>query len=238
MANYKLIIPHVKKNEGGLADTLKDTNPAKNPSPIKNPKTGLYYHTNKGIIWGTWVAWSKKKGIPADAQRWYRMSDADWEDVMKTLYWDAILGDKINSQAIAEILFEAIWGGSAKSLIVYLQTYLRKEGATNNKDEQIAVDGSIGKNTVEALNKFTKNDKKHAQLIKDLTAKRLETLKSLSSWSWAGKAWTRRLYEIQDAGLKYITENPVKTGGAAVGLILLGVGAYYLSKGGFTKIVA
>lgn len=231
MANYKLIIPHVKKNEGGLADTLKDTNPAKNPSPIKNPKTGLYYHTNKGIIWGTWVAWSKKKGIPVDAQRWYRMSDADWEDVMKTLYWDSIYGDKINSQAVAEILFEAVWGGSAKSLIIYLQTYLRKAGY------DVKVDGAMGKNTYTALNEYTKNDKKHAQLIKDLTAKRLETLQSLSSWSWAGKAWTRRLYEIQDAGLKYIQENPVKTGGAAIGLLLLGAGIYYLSKGGFTKIV-
>jgi lysozyme family protein len=231
MANYKLIIPHVKKNEGGLADTLKDTNPAKNPSPIKNPKTGLYYHTNKGIIWGTWVAWSKKKGIAADAQRWYRMSDADWEDVMKTLYWDSVFGDKINSQAIAEILFEAVWGGSAKSLIVYLQTYLRNAGYN------VAVDGAMGKETYTALNDFTKNDKKHAQLIKDLTAKRLATLQTLSSWSWAGKAWTRRLFEIRDAGLKYITENPVKTGGAAVGLLLLGAGAYFLSKGGFTKIV-
>ena len=236
MANYKLIIPHVKKNEGGLADTLKDTNPAKNPSPIKNPKTGLFYHTNKGIIWGTWVAWSKKKGIPVDAQRWYKMSDADWESVMKTLFWDSIDGDKINSQAIAEILFEAVWGGSAKSLIVYLQTYLRQKGFTNDKGEEIGVDGAMGQNTYQALNKLTKDPKKHAQLIKDLSAKRLATLKTLPSWSWAGTAWTRRLNEIQEAGLKYITENPVKTGGGILGILLLGVGAYYLSKGGLPKI--
>ena len=230
MANYKLIIPHVKKNEGGLTSNPKDTNPAKNPSPIKDPKTGLFYHTNKGIIWGTWVAWSKKKGIAVDAQRWYKMSDADWESVMKTLFWDAIDGDKINSQAVAEILFEAVWGGSAKSLIVYLQTYLRNQGLN------VKVDGLMGKNTYDALNEFTKNDKKHAQLIKDLSAKRLETLKTLPSWSWAGTAWTRRLNEIQEAGLKYITENPVKTGGGILGILLLGVGAYYLSKGGLPKI--
>ena len=230
MANYKLIIPHVKKNEGGLTSNPKDTNPAKNPSPIKDPKTGLFYHTNKGIIWGTWVAWSKKKGIPVDAQRWYKMSDADWESVMKTLFWDSIDGDKINSQAIAEILFEAVWGGSAKSLIVYLQTYLRKAGLN------VKVDGLMGQNTYDALNEFTKNDKKHAQLIKDLSAKRLATLKTLPSWSWAGTAWTRRLNEIQEAGLKYITENPVKTGGGIIGILLLGVGAYYLSKGGLPKI--
>jgi lysozyme family protein len=230
VANYKLIIPHVKKNEGGLTSIPKDTNPAKNPSPIKDPKTGLFYHTNKGIIWGTWVAWSKKKGIPVDAQRWYKMSDADWESVMKTLFWDSVYGDKINSQAIAEILFEAVWGGSAKSLIVYLQTYLRNQGLN------VAVDGAMGKETYTALNEFTKNDKKHAQLIKDLTAKRLATLKTLPSWSWAGTAWTRRLNEIQEAGLKYITENPVKTGGGILGILLLGVGAYYLSKGGIPKI--
>ena len=236
MANYKLVIPHVKRNEGGLADTLKDTNPAKNPSPIKNPKTGLFYHTNKGIIWGTWVAWSKKKGIAVDSQRWYKMSDADWEDVMKTLYWDSVLGDKINSQAIAEILFEAVWGGSAKSLIVYLQTYLRQKGFTNDKGEEIGVDGAMGQNTYQALNKLTKDPKKHAQLIKDLTAKRLSTLQSLSDFSCAGKAWTRRLYEIQDQALKYVSENPVTTGGGILGILLLGVGAYYLSKGGFPKI--
>jgi len=230
VANYKLIIPHVKKNEGGLTSNPKDTNPAKNPSPIKDPKTGLFYHTNKGIIWGTWVAWSKKKGIPVDAQRWYKMSDADWESVMKTLFWDAIDGDKINSQAIAEILFEAVWGGSAESLIVYLQTYLRQAGLN------VKVDGLMGKNTYDALNEFTKNDKKHAQLIKDLSAKRLATLKTLPSWSWAGTAWTRRLNEIQEAGLKYITENPVKTGGGIILIALLGVGAYYLSKGGLPKI--
>lgn len=230
MANYRLIIPHVKINEGGLTSNPKDTSPAKDPSPIIDPKTGLGYHTNKGIIWSTWKAYSKKKGIPISAERFIKLSDADWEDVMKTLFWNSIYGDKINSQAVAEILFEAVWGGSAKSLIVYLQTYLRKEGLN------VKVDGAMGENTYKALNEFTKNDKKHAQLIKDLTAKRLSTLKTLSSWNWAGKAWTRRLNEIEESGLKYITENPIKTGGGFIVLALLGVGAYYLSKGGFTRI--
>ena len=164
------------------------------------------------------------------------MTLAQWEDFLKTLYWDRVLGDKINSQGIAEILFESVWGGSSKSLVIYLQTYLRQKNFTNNKGETISVDGAIGKNTVEALNKLTKNSKIEIQLIKDLTAKRLATLKTLGSWSWAGKAWTRRLEEIQETGLKYITENPVKTGGGILGILLLGVGAYYLSKGGFPKI--
>jgi ABC-type multidrug transport system ATPase subunit len=84
------------------------------------------------------------------------MTLAQWEDFLKTLYWDRVLGDKINSQGIAEILFESVWGGSSKSLVIYLQTYLRQKNFTNNKGETISVDGAIGKNTVEALNKLTK----------------------------------------------------------------------------------
>ena len=106
----------------------------------------------------------------------------------------------------------------------------------SNKGEQIAVDGSMGKNTVEALNKLTKNSKMEVQLVKDLTAKRLSTLQSLPDFSWAGKAWTRRLYEIQDQALKYITENPAKTTGGVLGILLLGAGIYYLSKGTLPKI--
>lgn len=34
----------------------------------------------------------------------------------------------------------------------------------------------------------------------------------------------------------FVTTNPVKTGGGILGIILLGVGAYYLSKGGIPKI--
>jgi predicted chitinase len=34
----------------------------------------------------------------------------------------------------------------------------------------------------------------------------------------------------------FVTTNPIKTGGGILGLLLLGVGAYYLSKGGLPKI--
>jgi len=44
------------------------------------------------------------------------------------------------------------------------------------------------------------------------------------------------LNEIQEAGLKYITENPAKTTGGVLGILLLGAGIYYLSKGTFPKI--
>jgi lysozyme family protein len=234
MANYKNILSHVKTNEGGYSADPRD-NQSKNPSDVKGLDKRyptLPVHTYRGVAYASWKEYARRKGFAPTGKSFVNMTLAQWEDFLKTLYWDAIYGDFIKSQGIAEILFESIWGGGSKNLVIDLQTFLRKKGFN------IAVDGAMGKQTYTAINEFTaKSNKNETELVKYLTAERLKYLQSLSDWSNYSKGWTRRLYEIQDAGLKYITENPVKTGGAAVGLLLLGAGAYFLSKGGFTKIV-
>ena len=51
MANYKKIMPFVRKWEGGLSNNKSD-NASKNPSPCEyNGKKG--WHTNKGVTWTT-----------------------------------------------------------------------------------------------------------------------------------------------------------------------------------------
>ena len=233
MANYKNILSHVKSNEGGYSADPRD-NQAKNPSDVKGLDKrypNLPVHTYRGVAYASWKTYAKKKGFAPTGKSFVNMTLAQWEDFLKTLYWDAIYGDFINSQGVAEILFEAIWGGGSKNLVVDLQTYLRKKGFN------IAVDGAMGKQTYTALNEYTKKSQKNeADLVKFLTAERLKYLQSLSDWSNYSKGWTRRLYEIQDQALKYVSENPIKTGGGVILLALLGVGAYYLSKGGLPKI--
>lgn len=233
MANYKNILSHVKTNEGGYSADPKD-NQAKNPSDVKGLDKrypNLPVHTYRGVAFASWKTYAKKKGFAPTGKSFVNMTLAQWEDFLKTLYWDAIYGDNITSQGVAEILFESIWGGGSKNLVIDLQTYLRKKGFN------IAVDGAMGKQTYTALNEYTKKSQKNeADLVKYLTAERLKYLQSLSDWSNYSKGWTRRLYEIESQALKYITENPVKTGGGILGILLLGVGAYYLSKGGLPKI--
>jgi predicted chitinase len=46
-----------------------------------------------------------------------------------------------------------------------------------------------------------------------------------------------RVGDFVDSIAEFVTTNPVKTGGGLILLGLLSAGAYYLSKGGFTKIV-
>ena len=233
MANYKNILLHVKTNEGGYSADPKD-NQAKNPSDVKGLDKrypSLPVHTYRGVAFASWKTYAKKKGFAPTGKSFVNMTLAQWEDFLKTLYWDAIYGDNITSQGVAEILFESIWGGGSKNLVIDLQTYLRKKGFN------IAVDGAMGKQTYTALNEYTKKSQKNeADLVKYLTAERLKYLQSLSDWSNYSKGWTRRLYEIENQALKYITENPIKTGGGIIGILLLGVGAYYLSKGGLPKI--
>jgi len=234
VANYKNILSHVKTNEGGYSADPLD-NQSKNPSDVKGLDKrypNLPVHTYRGVAYASWKEYARRKGFAPTGKSFVNMTLAQWEDFLKTLYWDAIYGDFIKSQGIAEILFEAIWGGGSKNLVVDLQTFLRKKGFN------IAVDGAMGKQTYTAINEFTgKSQKNETELVKYLTAERLKYLQSLSDWSNYSKGWTRRLYEIQDQALKYVTENPVKTGGGIILLALLGTGVYYLSKGGLPKIL-
>jgi len=233
VANYKNILSHVQTNEGGYSADPRD-NQAKNPSDVKGLDKRyptLPVHTYRGVAYASWKEYARRKGFAPTGKSFVNMTLAQWEDFLKTLYWDAIFGDNITSQGVAEILFESIWGGGSKNLVIDLQTYLRKKGFN------IAVDGAMGKQTYTALNEYTKKSQKNeADLVKYLTAERLKYLQSLSDWSNYSKGWTRRLYEIENQALKYITENPIKTGGGILGILLLGVGAYYLSKGGLPKI--
>jgi len=233
VANYKNILSHVQTNEGGYSADPRD-NQAKNPSDVKGLDKRyptLPVHTYRGVAYASWKEYAKRKGFAPTGKSFVNMTISQWEDFLKTLYWDAIFGDNITSQGVAEILFESIWGGGSKNLVIDLQTYLRKKGFN------IAVDGAMGKQTYTALNEYTKKSQKNeTELVKYLTAERLKYLQSLSDWSNYSKGWTRRLYEIENQALKYITENPIKTGGGILGILLLGVGAYYLSKGGLPKI--
>jgi lysozyme family protein len=234
VANYKNILSHVKTNEGGYSADPRD-NQSKNPSDVKGLDKRyptLPVHTYRGVAYASWKEYARRKGFAPTGKSFVNMTLAQWEDFLKTLYWDAIFGDFIKSQGIAEILFEAIWGGGSKNLVIDLQTFLRKKGFN------IAVDGAMGKQTYTAINEFTaKSQKNETELVKYLTAERLKYLQSLSDWSNYSKGWTRRLYEIQDQALKYVTENPIKTGGGVIALLLLGAGVYYVSKGTLPKIL-
>src|ERR1017187_7977633 len=89
MADFTHIIPFIKTAEGGWVDNVNDSGG----------------ETNKGITYTTWVSF-----FGADHDRFMAMSDEDWGAIFKKDYWDQMLGDQIQSQRIADIIVDWVWG--------------------------------------------------------------------------------------------------------------------------------
>lgn len=224
------MLAHVAKFEGGLSADPRDT-ASRNPSMYVMPSgqfKGLKVHTNKGVTFTTWQNYMGKLGKPVSSPQFINMTRQQWIDIAKRLYWDGIKAPAVNSQGVAEILFEAIWGGGSANLVTAMQQYLNKKGVTDCSNRTLKTDGAMGTNTLCALNKYTKNKSNEEDLINFLTDKRLQYLKSLSSWGWAGSGWTNRVLAMKDRALALVGT----TGGMAsiFFLGLLGFGYYFYTK--------
>lgn len=114
MADYKNIVPFIRKAEGGVSSNPKDT-ASKNSSPCGS-KNGYPIHTNKGIQWATFKGLASKGGYTASCDNFINMPDSVWLKVYKTGFWDAIKGDEIRNQAIANTFVEMNWGSGMGSI--------------------------------------------------------------------------------------------------------------------------
>lgn len=182
MADYKKIIPFILKWEGGLSKN-KDDVYAKNPVP-----NGTGYHTNKGI---TWVVFSSYFGnTTATQERFMKMSSEDWGIIFKHLFWDAIKGDNIQSQKVADILVNWAWGSGVRIPSVQIQQIVG-----------VTADGNIGPKTIAAINAMDEKD-----LVTKLKQKNIsfyEVLTTNPKYSMFRKGWFNRLNDLYD---KYLTK--------------------------------
>ncbi len=126
MADYKHIIPFILRSEGGWVNDPLDTGG----------------ETNKGVTYKVW------KTIFGDTHdRFMKMNQDDWNLIFKKLYWDQIIGDKINSQKIADILVDWVWGSGKFYPEINVQDIL-----INSFNQHITKDGNFGQHTIDAIN--------------------------------------------------------------------------------------
>lgn len=142
MADLNLLIPKIKKLEGGLSKAKTDS-ASKDPVP-----DGSGYHTNKGITWKTFKAMAPVLGYTASPTLFYKMPDNIWTAILKKGYWDRVCGDALRSQSIAEMLTDAIWAGAYNA--IYAIKEVQRE--LNNYGYNLSVDGIMGAKTVAAIN--------------------------------------------------------------------------------------
>jgi lysozyme family protein len=232
MADFKLLIDHTIKWEGGASADPRDKGLiygnsgvlGKDGGDLKHPNN--FIHTNKGILWGTYVSYCKVKGKTPSPKEFIEMPKAIWLDIYKTLFWDKIFGDQIKSQAIAEIIMEAIWGGGSIGMVKELQRFLNKNGAS----PKLLEDGAMGFNTYTALNNYAKTKANEMKIVDLLTKQRLAYLQSLSDWSWAGQGWSNRVNELYARASELVKKGAASnTGKVVIGAIILGSLAFLFS---------
>lgn len=125
MANPKKLIPFILKWEGGFVNDPDDLGGA----------------TNKGITIGTFGEYRKRKGFPPPTvQDIKNLSDKDWYEIFKTMYWDRWKADEIKSQSVADILVDWVWASGVHGI------------KRPQRILGVSADGIVGSKTIAAIN--------------------------------------------------------------------------------------
>jgi lysozyme family protein len=207
MANFSSVVNHVIKFEGGHSSDPHDNALRYGHSGVygkgyDNRYPNNFIHTNKGIIWNTYLTFCKRVNKTPNAQEFINMNMTLWKDIAYNLYWKPYGLDNVNSQAIAEIIFEGYWGGGGNQLVKSMQTKLNELGFKGKNGNALVIDGAMGVNSIYALNNATKKYSNETAIIRYMTSERLSYLQSLSDWSIYGKGWTNRVNEMLSKALE------------------------------------
>ena len=187
MAKKEILKPFILSWEGGFANHPNDKGGA----------------TNRGITIATFRSVFGKTKTVTDLKR---MSDAQWDEVFKKLFWDRCKADQIEDQAVANILVDWCWGSGIVG-IKYAQQALG-----------LKADDIVGAKTLAALNAkrgnktiFGTNGKAEPTTFEILWNRReqhfMAIARSNKSQRVFLKGWLNRLDSIKENYLLLNTKN-------------------------------
>ena len=109
MADVTKIVPHILKWEGGWANDPDDLGQA----------------TNKGVTYKTYKLYCRRKGLPEPTiEDLKNLTDDEFTDILKTMYWDACQGDRIESQSVANAIVDWAWNSGTVTAVKEVQRIL------------------------------------------------------------------------------------------------------------------
>lgn len=109
--------------------------------------------TNRGVTLATYMQYCRKKGYPVPTvERLKNLSDREWTEILKTMYWDRWKADQIENQSVANILVDWVWASGNNGIKIPQQLL------------NVKVDGIVGPKTLEAVN--SRNPRELFDLIK------------------------------------------------------------------------
>lgn len=170
MANIVKLEPHILKWEGGWSNDPND-------------KGGP---TMKGVTLAVYTVYCKNKGWATPTQKDLKqITFPEWEDILKSMYWDKWKADKIENQSIANLLVDWVWT-SGKWGIIFPQRVL---GVTD--------DGIVGPKTLEAINKYPNQKELFQKLWNRRKAHFTSIANSTPSNKKFLKGWLNRLNDLK-----------------------------------------
>lgn len=161
MADYKKLIPFIKKWEGGFVNDPADIGGA----------------TYKGVTINTYKRFCSINGLPEPTlEKFKEMPENHWNEIFKSMYWDRWKADFIKSQSIANILVDWVWASGVYGI--------------KRPQELVGVnsDGMVGIKTLAAIN--DRNPEQLFQMIKqarldfidEICKKRPANIKFRNGW--------------------------------------------------------
>lgn len=200
MASFDIAYPIIADHEGGYQN---------NPADRGNYNSlGENVGTNWGIsapVYETWI------GRPPRESDMRNMSRATAKQIFKARFWDAIQGDRINSQAVANIFFDGAVNHGTTGIKI-MQEVLG-----------VSQDGKVGPITLNAI-----NNANPAKLYNDYREARKRFYYYLvdrtPSFSVFLNGWIRRI----DSFTELSPAAAATIGGT--GLLLLGLLVWYTTK--------
>ena len=120
-------------------------------------------------------------------ERLKNLSEKDWAEILKTLYWDRWKADDIKSQSVANILVDWVWASGVNGIKIPQQVL------------GVTVDGIVGTKTLAALN--ARNPKELFEEIKEARVQFIEDIcRKRPANNKFKKGWLNRINNLQYVG--------------------------------------
>lgn len=168
MADVNKLAPFLLKWEGGFVNDPDDLGGA----------------TNMGVTMATYESYCRKKGYTKPTvERLKKLSEQEWTEIMKTLYWDRWKADEIKSQSVANILVDWVWASGVYGIKI--------------PQEIVGVkpDGIVGPKTIAAV-----NSKNSRELFDQLKSARYDFIDEICRKRPANnkfkRGWLNRINDI------------------------------------------
>lgn len=158
MADYRDLLPIIKKWEGGYINDPADSGGA----------------TNKGVTLATFRQFYGKDKTAEDLKK---LTDAQWLYIFLNGYWDKMKASQIKNQAIANIVVDWAWASGPGTATKCVQDILG-----------VDVDGIVGPKTLQAINTapqnslFDKIKSARIKFVERLAELRPKDKKFLTGW--------------------------------------------------------